>query len=220
MRSRPRPRAPHTPAGSSRGHDPGPLRRREAATAHNSGALPGRSTCLAGNVTLRPFPVFRSQTANPISFSPSRGPCVKCSSASASLPGGVPLSLGTILMVIVSAPLTGRLAPPERARRVPPFAARRCVRESHWDGSSCRRDPIGRRILQTIAGPGSVTCGCGQSPSSSTCAMASASECVMLSSVDCTRIRCACAAAPPCNRSCGGPNVRNTSMSFQSTPRE
>ena len=35
--------------------------------------------------------------------------------------------------------------------------------------------------------------------------MASASECVMVTSVDLTRMRSACAAAPPCNRSCGGP---------------
>lgn len=50
--------------------------------------------------------------------------------------------------------------------------------------------------------------------------MASASEWVMVKSDDRTFMRAARAAAPPCNRSCGGPNVRNTSMSFQSTPRE
>ena len=43
----------------------------------------------AGNVTLRPLPLRRSQTANPISFKPSSTPSVKCSSASASLPGGL-----------------------------------------------------------------------------------------------------------------------------------
>ena len=46
----------------------------------------------AGNVTLRPLPLRRSHTANPISFKPSSTPSVKCSSASASLPGGLPLS--------------------------------------------------------------------------------------------------------------------------------
>ena len=48
----------------------------------------------AGNVTFRPLPLRRSQTAKPISLSPSSGPSVKCSSASASLPGGLPLSFG------------------------------------------------------------------------------------------------------------------------------
>src|SRR5262245_11821087 len=51
----------------------------------------------AGKVTLRPTPLRRSQIAKPISFSPSSSPSVKCSSASANLPGGVPLSLGVIL---------------------------------------------------------------------------------------------------------------------------
>src|SRR5438876_1055554 len=55
--------------------------------------------CLAGNVTLRPGPPRRSQTENPINFRPASGPFVKCSSASASLPGGFPLSLGVILIV-------------------------------------------------------------------------------------------------------------------------
>ena len=65
-----------------------------------------------------------------------------------------------------------------------------------------------------------VNASCVQSPSRRTSAIAMASECVMDSSDDRTRIRSARAAAPPCNRSCGGPNVRNTSMSFHSTPRE
>ena len=47
-----------------------------------------------------PFgPRARSQMPNPMSLSPSSGPSVKCSSASASLPGGLPLSFGVILMV-------------------------------------------------------------------------------------------------------------------------
>src|SRR5688572_22926337 len=53
----------------------------------------------AGNVTFRP-PVLRSQTANPTSLSPSSGPPEKCSSASASLPGGLPLSFGVNLIVM------------------------------------------------------------------------------------------------------------------------
>src|ERR1700733_2344049 len=44
----------------------------------------------AGNVTLWPLPPRRSQMANPISFKPSSSPSTKCSSASASLPGGFP----------------------------------------------------------------------------------------------------------------------------------
>src|SRR5688500_3309460 len=48
--------------------------------------------CRAVNVTLRPAPLRRSQSAKPTSFSPLSGPSSKCSSASASLPGGVPLS--------------------------------------------------------------------------------------------------------------------------------
>jgi hypothetical protein len=58
--------------------------------------------CLAGNVTLRPLPVRRSQTANPISFMASSGPLVRWSSTSASFPGGLPLSFRTILIVILS----------------------------------------------------------------------------------------------------------------------
>jgi hypothetical protein len=50
-------------------------------------------------VTLRPPPPRRSQIANPISLSPSSGPPVKCSSASASFPGGLPLSFGVIFTV-------------------------------------------------------------------------------------------------------------------------
>ena len=56
----------------------------------------------AGNVTLRPPPPRRSQIANPMSFSPANGPSVKCSSASASFPGGLPLSFGVILTGIVA----------------------------------------------------------------------------------------------------------------------
>ena len=48
----------------------------------------------AGNVTLRPLPLRRSQTANPISFKPSSAPSVKCSSASASLPWRVAFVVG------------------------------------------------------------------------------------------------------------------------------
>lgn len=64
------------------------------------------------------------------------------------------------------------------------------------------------------------TRGDGHHPSKRTCAIANASECVIVTSVDWTFMRSARAAAPPCNRSCGGPNVRKTSMSFQRTPRE
>src|SRR5207302_3291430 len=58
----------------------------------------------AGNVTLRPSPRFVSQTEKPISFRPSSGPSLKCSSASASFPGGLPRSFGVILIVIVVSP--------------------------------------------------------------------------------------------------------------------
>src|SRR5437773_1842891 len=53
----------------------------------------------AGKVTLRPLPPRRSQIEKPISFMPSIGPSLKCSSASASFPGGFPLSFGVILIV-------------------------------------------------------------------------------------------------------------------------
>ena len=80
-------------AGSGRAACPA----RSLSTIGRSSAKLRRSPlteyCRAGNVTLRP-PVLRSQTAKPISFSPSSGPPEKCSSASASLPGGLPLSFG------------------------------------------------------------------------------------------------------------------------------
>jgi hypothetical protein len=53
----------------------------------------------AGNVTLRPAPVRRSQIAKPISFRPAKTPLTRWISASASFPGGLPLSLGVILTV-------------------------------------------------------------------------------------------------------------------------
>jgi hypothetical protein len=56
----------------------------------------------AGKVTLRPPPFFFSHTAKPINFSPSSGPLEKCSSASASFPGGFPFSFDTILTVMAS----------------------------------------------------------------------------------------------------------------------
>ena len=56
----------------------------------------------ARNVTVRP-PFLRSQTANPMSFRPSSGPPEKVSSASASFPGGLPLSFGTNVTVMFSA---------------------------------------------------------------------------------------------------------------------
>src|SRR4029077_12013433 len=58
--------------------------------------------CRAGNVTFRPPPPRRSQIAKPISLSPSSGPLTKWSSASASFPGGLPLSFAVILTVTVS----------------------------------------------------------------------------------------------------------------------
>src|SRR5437660_386908 len=58
----------------------------------NERLSPFTEYCLAGKVTFRPFPPLRSQTLKPISLRPSSGPSVKCSSASASFPGGlVPL---------------------------------------------------------------------------------------------------------------------------------
>jgi hypothetical protein len=56
---------------------------REAATFTVDGIL------ARGNVTLRPLPVRHSQTEKPISFKPSSSPSMTCSSASASLPGGL-----------------------------------------------------------------------------------------------------------------------------------
>src|SRR5688572_23494491 len=58
--------------------------------------------CRAGNVTLRPPPVRRSHTLKPISFSPSRIPSVKWSSASASLPGGLLFSFGVIFTITMT----------------------------------------------------------------------------------------------------------------------
>src|ERR1700680_2119040 len=57
----------------------------------------------AGNVTLRPLPPRRSQMLKPMSFRPASGDSPpKCSSASASLPAGLPRSFGVILTVMVS----------------------------------------------------------------------------------------------------------------------
>src|ERR1700730_7093567 len=73
--------------------------------------------CRAGNVTFLPEPPLRrSQTLNPISLRPASGPSVKCSSASASLPGGFPLSFGVILIVIVPLPSRDALGEPFRTR--------------------------------------------------------------------------------------------------------
>ena len=95
-------RAPRTPAGSARGSGPAHV----ASSIGRSSAKLRRSPLTeywrAGKVTLRPVPVLRSQIPKPISFSPSSGPSVKCSSASASLPGGFPLSFGRILIVMTS----------------------------------------------------------------------------------------------------------------------
>src|SRR6266436_3708495 len=56
----------------------------------------------AGNVTFRPLPPRRSQMLKPISFRPASGDSPpKCSSASASLPAGLPRSFGVILTVMV-----------------------------------------------------------------------------------------------------------------------
>src|SRR5256885_2102555 len=43
-----------------------------------------------------------------MSFSPSSGPSVKCSSASATFPGGLPLSFGVILTVTADSFVDGR----------------------------------------------------------------------------------------------------------------
>ena len=69
-----RPRARRTPAGSGRGCGPAPWCRRSAAAAQKLRRSPLTEYCRAGNVTFRPLPVLRSQTAKPISFSPSSGP--------------------------------------------------------------------------------------------------------------------------------------------------
>src|SRR4029077_7879826 len=56
----------------------------------------------AENVPSRPAPLRRSQTEKPISLRPSSGPAPKCSSASASFPGGLPRSFIVIFTVIVA----------------------------------------------------------------------------------------------------------------------
>ena len=57
----------------------------------------------AGNVTFRPLPPRRSEMLKPMSFRPASGDSPpKCSSASASLPAGLPRSFGVILTVMVS----------------------------------------------------------------------------------------------------------------------
>src|SRR4051812_9294293 len=60
--------------------------------------------CRAGNVTLRRAPVRVSHTPKPINFRPASGPSVKWSSASASFPGGLPLSFAMNVTVIMSSP--------------------------------------------------------------------------------------------------------------------
>jgi hypothetical protein len=47
-----------------------------------------------GKVTVRTRPLRRSRIGNPINLRPSSTPPLKCSSASASLSGGLPLTLG------------------------------------------------------------------------------------------------------------------------------
>jgi hypothetical protein len=64
-----------------------------SATGRSSAKLrrsPLTEYCRAGNVTFWPPPLRRSQIAKPISLRPASGPSLKCSSASASLPGGLP----------------------------------------------------------------------------------------------------------------------------------
>src|SRR5262245_60546123 len=74
----------------------------------------------AGKVTLRPDPPpRRSHTAKPTSFNPVSGPSSpKCSSASASLPAGLPESFGVILIVMMLLPAarTGQLVSRRRRR--------------------------------------------------------------------------------------------------------
>ena len=93
----------------------------------------------AGNVTFRPVPLLRSHTLKPISFSPSSGPSLKCSSASASLPGGLPLSFATILMVMTISPAPSMRKPRTRDR------VSASVFASHGDGRSWRGRPAGER---------------------------------------------------------------------------
>jgi transcriptional regulator with XRE-family HTH domain len=70
--------------------------------------------------------------------------------------------------------------------------------------------------VEPVVAPGGVD----QSSIRRTCASASPSEWVIVSSERRAPIAVKRRAAPPDNRSCGGPPWRNTSMSFHSTPRE
>ena len=106
--------------------------------------------------------------AKPISFRPSSGPSVKCSSASASLPGGLPLSFGVILTSMVVLPPRG-----SGTRGCPASLQRSCHARPFTDfaGNSPKRarppcaarhqrqprlaPPIGRpRACRDVAGTG------------------------------------------------------------------
>src|SRR4029077_2759803 len=78
----------------------------------------------------------------PISLSPSSGPSVKCSSASASFPGGLPLSFGVILIVIVAVP-SWRQAHRRRASRVPACPRGRVAGRPGVEGVYGRRCTLG-----------------------------------------------------------------------------
>ena len=90
-------RAPRTPAGSDRESGPAPWHRRHRPEQREAAPLAVDRVLARRERDVAAVPVLRSQIAKPISFRPSSGPSVKCSSASASLPGGLPLSFGTNL---------------------------------------------------------------------------------------------------------------------------
>ena len=98
------PRTPDTPAESARAPCSAPSCRTIGRSSAKLRRSPLTLYCRAGNVTLCPPapPPRRSQMEKPISFKPSSGPSVKCSSASATFPGGFPLSFGVILTVMAA----------------------------------------------------------------------------------------------------------------------
>ena len=87
---------------------------------------------------------------------------VKCSSASASFPGGLPLSFGTILIVIVSAPLGWRRRAQDEARQAAGTSAlrQRCARIVLRGELALRRlAPAGRRGTRRGGGASNASTG-------------------------------------------------------------
>ena len=161
---------------------------------------------------------------------------MKCSSASASFPGGFPLSFGVILIVMWRSSccmLRGRIVPAARGRLRP--AAANCA-VKRMPATAQRRRGVqpaaGRRCYRAWQSPAGDVGG-DEAPRMTTAVACRAERCKdhlrdrqRLGVRDGQRattappIAAKRRAAPPWNCSCGGPPWRTTSTSRHSTPRE